>query len=293
MAWNGSDKNEMVRAALPVRHATFGWMVAVAAVVVVGGGAIWMYANGSGRSESSPGSSGKRGLIATNAPSRVQSDAIVTEPQTPPPEKKYSQLTREEKLQYWRDKYGDNLPDNIKPIVYYLENEPKTNYKPKPRPEAIFKYRSEREIASFLMVEPGTWMMRPVEFGAKFDKDLLQSLQDRIEILPGDSAEQRRLKEAVIAAKKELFDRAKDGENPSKIMSDFSNDLYQMGQYRRDLESEIRLMKNDPSKSDVDVSIAVEAANKMLEKKGLKPIRQPNMLIRNANLRRARERQNK
>ena len=143
------------------------------------------------------------------------------------------------------------------------------------------------------MVEPGTWMMRPVEFGTKFDKDFLQSFKDRIEILPSDTVEQRQLKNAVIAAKKELFDRAKIGEIPSKIMSDFSNDLYQMGQYRRDLESEIRMIKNDPSKSDTDVALAVEAANKMLEKKGLKPIRQPNMLIRNVNLRRVRERQSK
>ena len=39
--------------------------------------------------------------------------------------KKYNEMSNEEKLKYYRDKYGENIPSNLKPIVYYLENPPK------------------------------------------------------------------------------------------------------------------------------------------------------------------------
>ena len=163
MAWNRSRiDNGKCRIGNGRRFSVLNLRLAIAAIAILGvtGGVAWsMVARRTGNRTTAPnGEPSKRGLIATNAHVGAS-----TENANPSPEKKkYSQLTREEKLAYFRDKYGDNLPDNLKPIVYYLENEPKTNYKPKPRLEAIFKYRSEREIASFLMVEPGTWMMRPV-----------------------------------------------------------------------------------------------------------------------------------
>lgn len=208
---------------------------------------------------------------------------------TQPERRKYKDLTNSEKLQYYRDKYGDDIPDNLKPIVYYLENEPKQHFRAKSDKTAIFRHHSEREIASFLMVEPGTRMVRPVVFNERFDKDLAIALSEPIEITAEDSEEQRRLKEAVVEVKNELYERAKAGENPSQIMTDAAKELYLLGQYRDDLDAEVRAIKNDPTKSDDDLTLAVEAANKMLKKKGLKPLRQPNMLIRRANLKKAQK----
>jgi len=259
-------------------------LVSLVCFVILG---VWLWSGG-GEAETRRPTVAKPAKIVEVAPKPVATN--VTRGMDVPERKAYKDLSNAEKLKYFRDKYGDDIPDNLKPIVYYLENPPTKNFKKKPDKASIFKYRSEREIASFLLVKPGTWMMRPTTFGAKFDVDLIQSMQDKIEIKAGDSEEQRQLKEAVIAAKEELMDLAKAGEDPSKVMTEFAKDLYQMGQYRRDLESEIRAIKNDPSKSDDELSLAVEAANKMLEKKGLKPLRQPNMLIRNANLRLAGER---
>lgn len=202
--------------------------------------------------------------------------------------KKYNEMSNEEKLKYYRDKYGENIPSNLKPIVYYLENPPKQNFKPNSRPESIFHNRSEREIAAFLLAEPGKTMVRPISFNDKFDENFKESLTKEIELLSEDSPDQRELKLAVIETKKELLLKLKEGKKPSEIMTEAANELYQLGQYRNQLEKEILAIKNDPSKSNQDLIETVMAANIMLKKKGLKPIRQPNLFIRNATLKKSK-----
>ena len=202
--------------------------------------------------------------------------------------KKYSEMSDEEKLRYYKDKYGNNIPNNLKPIVYYLENPPKRNFKPNNRLESIFHNKSEREIAAFLLAEPGRVMIRPVNFGVAFDKDFNESLLKEIEFSPEDTAEQKELKAAVIETKKELLSLMKDGKKPSEIMTEAANELYQLGQYRSQLEKEVLSVRNDPNKSSQDLIETVMAANLMLKKKGLKPIRQPNLFIRKAILNKKR-----
>ena len=284
MAWNKPSEN------VTVKRAT-GWSAPAKALlagslIAAGGIGGWLYYSSSGGRGSTTTAQTNKALIPSATP--ATSPSAATPPPPPPKRKKYKDMTREEKLQYYRDKYGNNLPDNLKPIVYYLENEPKVNYRGKSSITSIFKHRSEREIAAFLMVEPGTWVMRPVEFGDTFDKDLAIALEEKIEITDADTDEQKNLKQAVINAKAELLEQAKSGKSPSKIMSEASNELYLLGKYKRDLEEEVRAAKNDPSKSEDDVRLVVDAANKMLEKKGLKPLRQPNMLIRRASLKKAK-----
>ena len=286
MAWN--KPNEKVS----VQRAT-GWpapatTLLAGSLLVASGIGGWLYYASSGGRGSTATSKANKALIQAVTPATSPSAATTSPP--PPPRKKYKDLTREEKLQYYKDKYGDNLPDNLKPIVYYLENEPKVNYRGRTDITSVFKRHSERTIAAFLRVEPGSWVMKPVQFGEKFDRDLALALEEKIEINDDDSDEVRKLKEAVIDAKSYLGEEAKKGKSPSAIISEASQELYTLGQYKRDLENEIRAIKNDPTKSDDDLSLAVEAANQMLAKKGLKPLRQPNMLIRYATLKRAQKR---
>lgn len=285
MSWNrSSEERTFSEKRKGFRFSTLG-VIAIGIVVFGTAGIVW-WLNRSNENVDKVVVERQKVLLNEVTPSAA------TKAEQPKP-KKYKDMTTNEKLQYYRDKYGDNLPDNLKPIVYYLENEPKVNYRRKSNITSIFKHRSEREIAAFLMVEPGTWMMRPVEFGDKFDKDLATALEDKIEITEDDTEEQRQLKQAVIDAKADLLAQAKDGKSPSKIMSEASNELYLLGKYKRDLEDEVRAVKNDPTKSEDDLRLTVEAANKMLEKKGLKPLRQPNMLIRRANLKKAKRKAEK
>lgn len=200
--------------------------------------------------------------------------------------KEINEMTDEERLMYYKEKYGDNPPDNLKTIIHYLKHPPKTNFSMKPSKFAIFKHPSERAIAGFISVVPGSFVVRPQTFDASFDKDFAESMFDKIEILETDTEEQRILKEAVIATKKELADRAKNGENPSEILTEYAQQLYDLGQYRVNLQQEIIKTTQDINASDADVEDIVAAANKLLSDKGLQPIRMPNLAARQLNLER-------
>ena len=78
--------------------------------------------------------------------------------------------------------------------------------------------------------------------------------------------------------------RLKAGETPSEIMTATAKELYDLGQYRRNLQKEVIAAQHDPNLSDQDVADTVEAANKMLEAKGLKGLKTMHPAIRQAYL---------
>ena len=199
--------------------------------------------------------------------------------------------TKDEKraaqLKAIRDRYGDNIPDNLKPVVYFLENPPQRTFHPARTKTGIFKRRCEREIAAMVMAEPGTWFMRRPTFNERFDEDFRASLGEKIEFEEGDTDEQRALKQAVIETKAELAERMKAGESPSAAMNAFAGSMYELGQYRRNLQEELGKIKRDARYSDQDVQDFVNAANKMLEEKGAQPIPMPKMVFRQVSLKRA------
>ena len=285
MGWNQSTNSKANTSDSPRNKAKTSLVRGlVAAVIVVVGavGAWWWLASGNDAKPKAakPKPSAKIAEVTPGVAKRQEAEKP----------KKYADLTRDEKLAYYRNKYGDNLPENLKPIVYYLENPPQKKFEMPKRPESIFKHHSERTIASFLMVKPGTWIMNPIEFGAKFDADLAAALVEQIELSDDDTDDQRDLKTAVIETKKELAERIKNGEKASEILSEMSRQLYELGQYKSNLEDQVAKIRRDASMSDQDVQDAVNAANQMLKAKGLPPLKMPNMLIRHASLKRAAQR---
>jgi len=199
--------------------------------------------------------------------------------------------TKEEKraaqLKSIRDKYGDNVPENLKPVVYFLENPPQRTFHPARSKASIFKRRSEREIAAMVTAEPGTWFMRKPVFNERFDEDFRASLGEKIEISDDDTEEQKALKRAVIDTKAELAERMKAGEAPSAVMGAHADAMYELGQYRRMIQDELGKLKRDAQYSDRDIEDFVKAANKMLADKGAKPIPMPKMVLRHVSLKRA------
>ena len=200
---------------------------------------------------------------------------------------------RERQLKQIRDKYGNNIPDNLKPVVYFLENPPTQIFHPARTAADIFKRSSEREIASMISTEPGTWFMRRPTFGERFDRDFAESLKDTIDINDDDTPEQKELKQAVIDTKAELASRMKAGGKPSDVMNDFAGSMYELGEYRRSIEADLSRLKKDETVSDKDIEEFVNAANQMLTSKGAKPIKMPQMLFRHISLKRAAEKRAK
>lgn len=300
MGWNGSETDNVgqpsaqgaVRGGRPRkapnrRRAAVAGLIVVVLAVFVAGYCIF------GRSSEKKTPSHKPTVTHPSQIADAGTNSTKVSTALPRSAKAYKDMSREEKLKYWRDKYGNDLPDNIKPIVYYLENPPQQTYRGKSRPEAIFRHKSERQIAAFLSVTPGNWMMRPKVFDKSFDDDFTQSMGERIEISPDDTEEQRKLKQLVIDAKKELAARLKAGETPSEIMTATAKELYDLGQYRRNLQKEVIAAQHDPNLSDQEVADTVEAANKMLEAKGLKGLKTMHPAIRQAYLSRRAEKASK
>lgn len=277
MAWNRprSDiqaKDSLRRAGtarptIAVRGAIAGAVIAIGVAVA----AWWLWPRDVVR-QNTP--SKEKGLIREATP------AAAPKAVEKPKKKPYKDMTNEEKLKSIRERYGDNIPEKLKPTVYFLENPPQQKFHAAKLPSSIFKRKSERQLAEMLLVEPGQWMLRKPEFDARFDKDFAEACQEKIEFSKDDTDFQRDLKQTVIDTKAELAERIAKGEKASDIMNDFSSQLYDLGQYRKSVEEMVREVMKDPKMKDGDIEDCVKAANEMLSNKGAMPLKMPNLIIR-------------
>ena len=194
--------------------------------------------------------------------------------------------TREERLAWFKKKYGDNIPENLKTTVYFLEHPPTTTYKPLPQPEDVFKHQSEKTIAAVLMLQPGTFVMRRTVYDESFDADFVKAVQEPTPIEEDDSDETKALKTAVNEVRAEWIERMKAGEKPSDIMNEAMNTAYELGKYTRELEELLHEANDNPSMTNEDVEDFVKAANAMLKEKGAGELQMPDLLRRQARLRR-------
>jgi len=182
----------------------------------------------------------------------------------------------EEKKPY-KDQYGNLWIEKGRP---YIDPKAETVVFDNQEPlEKVFKHTCNIRIGQMLAIEPGTEVEQQV-FGDWFREDFKQSLQEKIEILPDDDEYTRSVKEAVIDVRKELMQRVKNGEDVSQIMTDTWEELYQLGRFKSDLESElIRLSENEDT-SDEEIETLIESTDALLSEKGLPPFQNKRMLQR-------------
>ena len=204
-------------------------------------------------------------------------------PTNQPPVKVLSK--REQKLKEIRDKYGDNIPDNYKAIVYFLENPPKKKFKARGT-HSYLRHPSERQIAGVVLTEPGTYFVMKPEFDSAFDRDFVNALLDKNEPNDDDSEEVIMVKNEIREIKKEISEICrKEGRKPSEVLNEHAATMYELGRYQRDLEDELNKIYASPDLTDKDVEDFCLAANQMLEQKGLKPMTIPNLTRRSIRLR--------
>lgn len=146
----------------------------------------------------------------------------------------------------------------------------------KPEPPQKFKYDSDDLIGAFLEIVPGT----PMEGGLRFDKigrDFEMSLTEDVALAEGqDSEYNRQLREQVREIKKEIQKVMRE-ENKTfgQVMQEQFDQLIEMGQYKRNLEQELREIRKSGEYTADEYDKFIEASNKMLESKGCSPLKVP------------------
>ena len=145
---------------------------------------------------------------------------------------------------------------------------------------------SEKQIASLLMVEPGTSFAVKPRTSPNFDNDFMQAFVDKIDIFEDDSDEVKATKQAVIDCKKEIAEICrKEGRKPSEIVGEYAESLYELGKYKQNIEKEVRAIRDNPDYSDADVEDFYAAANSMLKAKGLPELKNKSLVKRSVRLR--------
>ena len=154
-----------------------------------------------------------------------------------------------------------------------------------------FKHPVENEIAVLIMAQPGEMIVGEPDY-SNMKQDFVNALIDKIEIDEDDSEMDRELKQNVEELKKELAERVKNGEDLVEILKEARRELRMSADYKQNLNDVILEQLYDPSISDDELATAMQAANKMLEAKGIEPIAETRFLKVRKRMLRAQERRN-
>lgn len=146
----------------------------------------------------------------------------------------------------------------------------------RPEPPQRFKYDSDDLIAGFLEIAPGD----QVEGGLRFDRigrDFEKSLLEDVALADGQDTDQnKQIRDWVRETKKEILAVMRsEGKTFAQVMEEQFNQLIELGQYKRDLEQELRQIRKSGEFTADEYDKFIQAANTMLESKGCTPLKVP------------------
>ena len=147
-----------------------------------------------------------------------------------------------------------------------------------------FEYDAEEHIAALLEIEPGTLMYGDLPYGKRFVEDFKNSLAVKVKIKPEDDEYTRNLKKQVQAVKDDLKEVLLAGGDVGEEMRKARNDLKELGAYKESLRRELFEMRKSGAHSSQEMKDYIDAANKLLESKGLSPLKMPRIFLRNLEL---------
>lgn len=280
MSWNGSNASGNANpaakpASSPKSTGTSHGLLAGLIVIVLGLAAVWFFVlkdKAPAIDKSDVEANGPDGIAEVN-PAGIASNANANADGTV--------------------EIGKNGKPKRKPVTYVDENgveryvggarvpRKKKNLVTFPDRRAVkWKFNSEDEISTLIEMEPGDTIVGDEVYGEKFVEDFKKSLAEPIEIKDDDHWYVKKLKEDMIAAKQDLKEAMERGEDIAKIMTDSRRELRQLYEYREEVLSQVHALKKTEGYTTKDVDDLVGAANKMLESKGIAPIKLPRTFYR-------------
>ena len=137
----------------------------------------------------------------------------------------------------------------------------------------IFDHASDNEIACYLSMKPGDALVGPARYTGRFKERFLESLKTPIIVTEDDTPEQAQLKRDVIAARLQLKDALDRGEDIEQIMIDTRQELQDLARYKMELRKQFNELRRVEGTTEEDMDTLLEACNKMLESKGIAPMK--------------------
>lgn len=138
---------------------------------------------------------------------------------------------------------------------------------PHPAFAAPFETLLDNEIARIISAKAGDSFI-DVPLPKDFDEKFAESLLVKIEINDEDTPEKAELKRQVLEARKILVEAVKRGESPRQILTDEAKNLRHLMQTRDNFQR-IIAEQIESGASDQEINDTVNAANQMLEQKGI------------------------
>jgi len=265
MSWNGSVETAKTEKGGGVRHRVkrplFWWLLSVffVALVVV----IWLFI---------PSQDAK--------PKEVVEFTYTSQIKTVKPAVPTNVEVIAERKKYWEVPASQtNGFTAVQQRRWIYENRQKPGYTnttaltEAPPEYAIFSHHSENIIASYLTMEPGETLVGTPRYGKAFTKDFLESLKEPIIVKQDDSEYVKSLKRQMNETKIELKARYDAGENIGKILEETHEQYQELASYKDNIKQALYDFKNSDDATRDDVEDFITAANLMLEKKGIAPLK--------------------
>lgn len=137
----------------------------------------------------------------------------------------------------------------------------------------IFHHHIENEIASLLTMKPGETIIGTPRYSQNLKQEFLKSLENPIIIHDDDPDEIKELKNAMLETKQQIKDRIDAGEDLAQILQDTRQEYQELAQYRHNIETEFAKLRRRADVTDQDLDDFVQAANAVLAKKGIAPLK--------------------
>lgn len=138
---------------------------------------------------------------------------------------------------------------------------------------AIFKTQCENEIACYLTLEPGDTLVGTPHYTEKQKKALIAELDTPMIYDKDDTQEQRQLRALVEETKADLKKRISAGEDIGEIFLKTREELQDLSNYKNEISGLLSELRAKPETTIEDVEDFVNAANIMLEGKGIAPLK--------------------
>ena len=144
----------------------------------------------------------------------------------------------------------------------------------------VFKNKALNELASFINLQPGAALFGTRRYDQNYLRILKKGLEEEIEIFDEDDEKTRQTKLEMIEIQKE-FKRMSDDEILSMVKDTYS-ELQRLARYRDQIKSMVKeASQNSTDFSEQDYHDLIAAANEMLKKEGIAPIRDTLLVRKN------------